>query len=78
MDGLPWTGAKQLKRISDRKDVVERLWIIPQRLVVHARMLIREQPGLSFLEALEKLDGFREIEVGRQVTEPGGDLDGIA
>lgn len=78
MDRLAWTGTKQFKRIANRKDVIERLGIIPQRPAMHSRMLFREKAGLSVLKTLETLDGLRRIEVGRQVAEAGSDLDCIA
>lgn len=78
MDRLPWTGTKQFKRIANRKDVIERLWIIPQRLAMHSRMLFREKAGLLVLQTLETLDGLSRIEVGRQLAEPGSDLDCVA
>lgn len=45
---------------------------------MHTRMLFREKPGLPVLKALEKLEGPRRIEPGRQMPEAGRDLDRIA
>ena len=77
-DRLARAGTEQLKRISNRKDVVERLGIIPQRLVRYACMLVREKAGLRVLEILETLDGLRPVYAWRQVAEAGGNFDRVA